>query len=377
MKILSIFGTRPEAIKMAPVVQLLKKSDIESLTCVTGQHQHLLSQALHLFDIHPDIDLHLMKENQSLNALSTALLTSLTPVLEQIKPDRILVHGDTTTATMAALCAFQQRIPVAHIEAGLRTYQISQPYPEEFNRRMIDLASDLLFTPTRHTAQQLQQEHLSGQIIVTGNTIIDSLQFILKKLDHDTTIKQNVMNAFTHLPLQQKTILVTAHRRENHGSHLVELCHSLTQIAQLSVNIIFVMHPNPNVTEVINQQLKNITNIHLLPAQDYLHFIALMQLADMVVTDSGGIQEEACALNKPLFVWRNSTERQEASHLPNVHLIQCQRAELIRAIQQQLTEKTPETTTLNITYGDGHAAQRIVSTLLNQPTTPFTSSITT
>lgn len=376
MKILSIFGTRPEAIKMAPVIQLLKQtSEFNTLVCVTGQHHVLLTQVLQLFDIQPDFNLQVMQEKPSLNHLTTALMTQLTALVEQTQPDRILVHGDTTSAAIAALVAFHHQIPVAHIEAGLRTYQISQPYPEEFNRRMIDLVSDLLFTPTETTARHLQQEHLSGDIVITGNTIMDSLQLMLKKLD-TASMKLAMQQRFPFLIPDKKMILVTSHRRENHGAHLIELCQALKKIAQTSeADVIFILHPNPNVTETVTSQLQDIPQIHLLPPQDYLSFIYLMQRAAMIITDSGGIQEEATALNKPTFVWRETTERTDSLHYPFFHVIDRQADTLIHAVQKQLTETTVTSTSmLNNTYGDGQASQRIVSALLKTTTTSMTPS---
>lgn len=354
---------------MAPVIHLLANTpNITSLVCNTGQHQAILNQVLSLFQIRPDYQLQVMSPNQHLNTLSGCLLTEIDQVLAQEKPDRVLVHGDTTTAAMGAMAAFHRRIPVAHIEAGLRTYQLDQPFPEEYNRRCIDIASDLLLAPTEHAALQLKQEKLQGRIIVTGNTIIDSLQKITHQLKHTPALQQQFKHTFSFLDPSRKLLLVTAHRRENQGQHIHQLCEALKHLTHVaSVQVIFTVHPNPNTHTVVHQLLDAQTHIHLLPPQDYLHFVYLMQQSDFIITDSGGIQEEATALNKKLLIWRAVTERQELLHEANTCYLQNNPTTLIDTILAQLPHiKTHADMPMNTLVGDGHAAARIVSALQSQ-----------
>ncbi|MDO8306128.1 MAG: UDP-N-acetylglucosamine 2-epimerase (non-hydrolyzing), partial [Herminiimonas sp.] len=304
MKILSIFGTRPEAIKMAPLVRTLAQTPgIESVVCVTGQHRSMLEQVMALFEIKADHDLDVMMPNQSLNLLCSRIFAKLDPILESERPDRVLVHGDTTTAMVAATAAFQRRIPVGHVEAGLRTGDLSQPWPEEMNRRMIDVVSDFLFAPTVGSRDNLLRENLGGRILVTGNTVIDALQLTAKRIEQDMALRMRLDAQFPFLSPQRRVLLVTGHRRENFGDGFLHICEALAELAKRSdIDFVYPVHLNPNVRGPVLQMLSDLPRVHLIEPLDYLGFIRLMQLAHVVLTDSGGVQEEAPSLGKPVLV---------------------------------------------------------------------------
>lgn len=375
-KILSIFGTRPEAIKMAPLVNLLKQErGIESVVCVTGQHRTMLQPVLDLFDISPGYDLAVMTENQTLNTLAARLLHSIDEVIARERPDRILVHGDTTTATAAALAAFHRRIPIGHVEAGLRTGNLQQPWPEEMNRRVVDMVSDLLFVPTRHVLANLAGESLHGSPIVTGNTVIDALMWMTGRIDNDAALRASLDARFPFLDAKRHLVLVTGHRRESFGEGFAGICEALAEIARRAdVQIVYPVHLNPNVRDAVMGSLAGISNIHLIEPQDYAGFVRLLQRATIVLTDSGGIQEEAPSLGKPVLVMRDRTERPEAVEAGTAQLVGTRPLIIVDAVETLLDDPNARanfSTSAN-PYGDGHASARIVAALTGRPFEPFT-----
>ncbi|CAG2157260.1 non-hydrolyzing UDP-N-acetylglucosamine 2-epimerase [Cupriavidus numazuensis] len=375
MKILSVFGTRPEAIKMAPLVKALGGSaEIESVVCVTGQHQQMLQQVLDLFDIVPQYNLELMTRNQTLNGLSSRLLASFDDVLETVRPDRILVHGDTTSAMVSALAAFHRRIPVGHVEAGLRTGDLSQPWPEEMNRRTIDVCADLLFAPTESSRHNLQAENLGGRIVVTGNTVIDALLQTTGRILADQPFRERLDAHFPFLRDDRKLLLVTGHRRENFGTGFANICEALAQLARRDdIQIVYPVHLNPNVQGPVQDKLSGLPNVHLIEPLDYALFVRLMQRAHVILTDSGGVQEEAPSLGKPVLVMRNVTERPEAVHAGTVRLVGTEVASIVQSVNHLYDNDDAWrafSQRLN-PYGDGEASQRIVAALTGAPMSEF------
>ncbi|CAJ0774690.1 UDP-N-acetylglucosamine 2-epimerase [Ralstonia holmesii] len=367
MKILSVFGTRPEAIKMAPLVKALAaQSAMESVVCVTGQHKQMLQQVLDLFDIVPQIDLELMTQNQTLNGLSARLLTAFDDVLETVRPDRILVHGDTTTAMMSAMAAFHRRIPIGHVEAGLRTGDLYQPWPEEMNRRTIDVCADLLFAPTDSSRRNLQAENLGGRILVTGNTVIDALLQTTQRIVKDDAFRAELDAHFPFLKDDRKVLLVTGHRRENFGSGFANICEALAKLARRDdIQIVYPIHLNPNVRGPVQTALAGLPNVNLIEPLDYARFVRLMQRAHVILTDSGGVQEEAPSLGKPVLVMRNVTERPEAVQAGTVRLVGTEVDSIVGAVSHLYDNDDAWrafSQHLN-PYGDGLASQRIVSAL--------------
>ena len=375
MRVLSIFGTRPEAIKMAPLVQLLARTPgVDSRVCITGQHREMLAQVMALFEIKADFDLDIMVKDQTLNGLCGRLFTQLDPVLAQVNPDCVLVHGDTSTAMVAALAAFHRRIPVAHVEAGLRTGDLSQPWPEEMNRRAIDLVSHWLFAPTTTAQQLLLGEKAAGQVVVTGNTVIDALRFTVSRIDRDETLRRRLDSAFPFLGSGRRILLVTGHRRENFGDGFAHICAALAELSQRDdIEIVYPVHLNPNVRGPVQQALGGIGNIHLIAPLDYLHFIRLMQHAHVVLTDSGGVQEEAPSLGKPVLVMRDVTERPEAVAAGTVKLIGTERARIVSEVNAFFDDPAlwKRFARCNNPYGDGMASARIVASLMGQPCEAF------
>jgi UDP-N-acetylglucosamine 2-epimerase (non-hydrolysing) len=375
MKVLSIFGTRPEAIKMAPLVKALEAHPgIVSEVCVTGQHRAMLDQVLNLFDIRPHHDLNIMVPNQTLNGISARVLGALDDLLASTKPDRVLVHGDTTTAMAASLAAFHRRIHVGHVEAGLRTYDINQPWPEELNRRIVDIASDLLFAPTCRARSNLIGERLEGRIVVTGNTVIDALRLTVERLEQDAQLRTNLEAQFEYIRPNKKLMLVTGHRRENFGTGFANICSALASLAQRDdLEIIYPIHLNPNVRGPVRDALSGRQNVHLIEPLDYVPFVYLMQRAHLILTDSGGVQEEAPSLGKPVLVTREVTERPEAVDAGAVRLVGTDVKRIIDEVTNRLHQNSPKAQFephRNV-YGDGHASARIVATLTNIPFEEF------
>lgn len=365
IKVLSIFGTRPEAIKMAPVVLELEKDPdrFQSVVCVTAQHREMLDQVLNLFQIKPDHDLDLMREGQALSDLTARVFTALDPVLERERPDWVLVQGDTTTVMAAGLAAFYHRVKVGHVEAGLRTGDKWQPFPEEINRKIAGVVADLHFAPTETARENLLAEGVDPQSIhVTGNTVIDAL---LMAAEMPFDLDQSPLAG---IPWKKKIILVTAHRRENFGRPFEEICSALKAIAAKyrdEVHLVYPVHPNPNVVQVVYPALEDVPNISLLEPLDYLPLVQLMKRSYLVVTDSGGIQEEAPGLGKPVLVLREKTERPEAVKVGSVKLVGTSHADIVAMVTRLLTDEGAyqRMAQVNNPYGDGMAAQRIVAAL--------------
>ena len=366
IKVLSIFGTRPEAIKMAPVVLELGKhpDQFQSVVCVTAQHREMLDQVLNLFQITPDHDLDLMREGQTLSGLTSRVFAALDPVFEAERPDWVLVQGDTTTVMAASLAAFYHRVKVGHVEAGLRTGDKWQPFPEEINRKIAGVVADLHFAPTETAKNNLLAEGVDPKTIhVTGNTVIDAL---LMAAEMPFDLEDSPLAG---IPWEKKIILVTAHRRENFGRPLEDICAALQEIAAKykdEVHLVYPVHPNPNVTETVYPALEKIPNISLLEPLDYLPLVQLMKRAYLVVTDSGGIQEEAPGLGVPVLVLREKTERPEAVTAGSVKLVGTTRQEIfarITGLLSDLVEYQRMTQVIN-PYGDGTAARQIVEALI-------------
>ncbi len=364
-RILIIFGTRPEAIKMAPVVKAFQ-NDARFITkvCVTAQHRDMLDQVLELFKIVPEFDLNIMQKNQGLTGITSAILHGLEPVLQEFMPDRVLVHGDTSTTFAASLAAYYQKIPVAHVEAGLRTHNIYSPWPEEANRKLTGVIADLHFAPTETARGNLLQEHVAdSNISITGNTVIDALCHVEASIKNDAQLRAELAGRFPFIDADKKIILVTGHRRESFGDGFENICQALRELAKRDdVQIIYPVHLNPHVREPVNRLLKDVPHIHLIEPQDYLPFVYLMTLAYIILTDSGGIQEEAPSLGKPVLVMRDTTERPEAVTAGTIKLVGANKIKIITSVIS-LLDNQDEYRKMSIAhnpYGDGKASQRIV-----------------
>lgn len=366
MKVLTVFGTRPEAIKLAPVVRELKKEKkIKSYVCVTGQHRHMLDQVLKIFGIKPHFDLNIMKPRQTLEEIAGGVVVKIGKVLDAVKPDIVLVQGDTTTAFSVALAAFYKKIRVGHVEAGLRSYNKFKPYPEEINRRLISHVADLHFAPTESAARNLLKENIDkNKVFVTGNTVIDALLEIANRKDERSNIKNKGLEG---VDFGKKIILVTAHRRESFGPDMEAMFRAITKIAvqRQEVEIVYPVHLNPNVKRAVNKTLKGITRVHLLPPMDYEPFICLMKRAHIILTDSGGIQEEAPALDKPVLVMRNVTERPEGVKAGCARIVGTKERGIVQSIMGLLDDKAlyAKMARARNPYGDGKSAERIVDVL--------------
>jgi len=368
IRVLSVFGTRPEAIKMAPVCQELQKHPeiIESRVCVTGQHREMLDQVLRLFDIQPDYDFNVMRPNQDLSHLTSHMINKMSALVRKLKPDWIFIQGDTTTVLVASLVAFYHKVNVAHVEAGLRTGNKHSPFPEEINRRVADLLSDLYFASTEKAKQHLLMEGVPAEaIVVTGNTVIDALlQVAIKPYDWSSS-------PLAELPVNKKIILVTAHRREHFGAPFHNLCRALQALARENrenVHIVYPVHLNPNVQKPVQEWLAGYSNISLIKPMEYYDLIHLMKKSYLILTDSGGIQEEAPSLGKPVLVLRDATERMEAIEAGNALLVGTDTANIIKEASRLLNNKADyeKMARVNHLYGDGSAAKRIVNTLLKK-----------
>ncbi|MDE8743757.1 UDP-N-acetylglucosamine 2-epimerase (non-hydrolyzing) [Pectobacterium polaris] len=372
MKVLTVFGTRPEAIKMAPLVHALAQDGaFESRICVTAQHREMLDQVLRLFDITPDYDLNIMRPGQGLSEISCRILSGLEPVMAEFKPDLVLVHGDTTTTLATSLAAFYQRIPVGHVEAGLRTGNLYSPWPEEANRKLTGHLAMYHFAPTENSRQNLLREHLSDRhIFVTGNTVIDALFWVRDRILGDAALRRSLDEKYAFLDDNKKLILVTGHRRESFGGGFERICSALADIARRhpEVQIVYPVHLNPNVSEPVNRILSGIDNVMLIAPQDYLPFVYLMNRSYMILTDSGGIQEEAPSLGKPVLVMRDTTERPEAIEAGTVKLVGTEVTSIVDAVSMLLTDEEAyqAMSRAHNPYGDGQACQRIVDALKNR-----------
>ncbi|TDV09524.1 non-hydrolyzing UDP-N-acetylglucosamine 2-epimerase [Paraburkholderia caballeronis] len=382
MRILSIFGTRPEAIKMVPLVKRLEADgDVQSVVCVTGQHQTMLQQVLDLFGVVPNHNLAAMTANQTLNGLASRLFAGIDGVLETERPDRVLVHGDTLTSMAAALAAFHRRIPVGHVEAGLRTGNLYEPWPEEMNRRVVDVVGDLLFAPTASSQANLEAEALGGRVIVTGNTVIDALHLMCARLDGDAPMRARIDAQFPYLEPPDRgrpLLLVTGHRRESFGEGFANICAALAALAQTGkMQIVYPVHLNPNVRGPVLGTLGHLNDVHLTDPLDYPEFVRLMQRASIVLTDSGGVQEEAPALGKPVLVMRDVTERPEALAAGTVRLVGTDRNAIQQSVLQLVDDEAERRAFARRVnpYGDGHASERIVAALTGKPFEPFASRV--
>ena len=380
-KILLVFGTRPEAIKMAPLVKEFQKYpyDFKTEVCVTGQHREMLDQVLHIFDIVPDYDLNIMKQGQDLYDVTSRVLLGMRDVLKDVAPDFVFVHGDTTTSTAAALAAFYQQIPVAHVEAGLRTHNIYSPWPEEMNRQLTGRIASCHFSPTPLSKQNLLKENVDEQhILVTGNTVIDALYWVVDKINTDQTLKTPLVNQLqkfgydvSRLSGDKKLVLITGHRRENFGDGFIHICEAIKTLSQKypDVDFVYPMHLNPNVRrpihKVFGEHLDNLDNMFFIEPLEYLSFVYLMEKSYIVLTDSGGIQEEAPGLGKPVLVMRDTTERPEALTAGTVKLVGTDYDKIVNHVSELIDN--PEAYNLMSKavnpYGDGKACSRIVNFL--------------
>lgn len=370
-KNLIVFGTRPEAIKMAPLVRnFLSNPNFETKICVTAQHREMLDQVLEFFEIVPDYDLDLMKPNQNLYSLTATIIENMKPVLDEVKPDYVYVHGDTTTSMAVGIAAFYSGAKICHVEAGLRTFDRQYPFPEEFNRQLTGKIADYHFAPTSLSKNNLLAENTANEnILVTGNTVIDALLYGIEKVNAKNFKDEEIENLKTFLDFQKKIILVTGHRRENHGEGLVNICSALKTIAQQNpdLQIIYPVHLNPNVLEPVHKLLDGINNIFLTKPLAYPAFIWLMEKSYLIITDSGGIQEEAPSLGKPVLVTRETTERPEAVEEGTVLLVGTDTEKIIAETQKLLnnTDYYKNMSLLHNPYGDGKATSRIINFISN------------
>ncbi|NVK36729.1 MAG: UDP-N-acetylglucosamine 2-epimerase (non-hydrolyzing) [Gammaproteobacteria bacterium] len=368
-KILSVFGTRPEAIKMAPVVKALEKdASFESKVCVTAQHREMLDQVLDLFSIKPDFDLNIMKPEQTLEGVTSEILLGLSPILKEFKPDVVLVHGDTATTFAAALSAYYHQIPVGHVEAGLRTGNIYSPWPEEANRKLTGAITKYHFAPTQSSADNLKREAVNdADIWITGNTVIDALQLVVEKIQSDTNLQKELKQHYFFVDEAKDTVVITGHRRESFGQGFENICKAIANVASKKAEVQFVypMHLNPNVREPVSRYLGELENVHLIEPLDYLPFVNLMRLSTIIVTDSGGIQEEAPSLGKPVLVMRDTTERPEAIEAGTVKLVGTDEKVLAESILDLLNKGDAYDAMCRAhnPYGDGRASQRILDVL--------------
>lgn len=380
--IMLVFGTRPEAIKMCPLVKEFQKdlSEFKTIVCVTGQHREMLDQVLSIFDVKPDYDLNIMKQGQDLTDVTARVLTGMRDVFKQCRPDVVLVHGDTTTSTAAALAAFYAQIPVGHVEAGLRTHNIYSPWPEEMNRQITGRIATYNFSPTPLSENNLKEEKVHGEILVTGNTVIDALHMVVAKLNRDASLaKEQAMvlaNAgydVNRLSDGKKLVLITGHRRENFGDGFIHMCTAIRDLKNKypKVDFVYPMHLNPNVRkfihEVFGSDLSNLGNMFFIEPLQYLEFVYLMEKSFFVLTDSGGIQEEAPGLGKPVLVMRDTTERPEALSSGTVHLVGTDYQRIMDEVSALLDDpKTYDKMSKAVNpYGDGKACGRIVEYLRN------------
>jgi len=374
-KILTVFGTRPEAIKMAPLIKQIEKYKdfFEMKVCVTAQHREMLDQVLNIFDINPDYDLNIMKKNQDLYDVTSNILLGMKTVVEDFKPDLVLVHGDTTTTFAATLASFYKKIDIGHIEAGLRTGNIYSPWPEEANRKLTAILATYHFAPTQIAKDNLIKEGIKADnIIVTGNTVIDALFFVLEKIKSDKNLEKTILEKLkTQIEslsvINSKFILITGHRRENFGKGFINICEAIKDLAikYPQINFIYPIHLNPNVRKPVNEILSNLKNVFLIEPLDYLPFIYLMDKSYLILTDSGGIQEEAPSLGKPVLVMRDTTERPEAVKAGTVKLVGTNKEKIINTVSELIDNKNEYNKMSRAVnpYGDGKASYKIVEFL--------------
>ena len=367
-RVLVVFGTRPEAIKMAPVIEALNRSeDFEAIPCVTAQHREMLDQVLHLFGIEPHHDLDLMTPGQNLATLTSGVLTNMKRVLEAERPDLVLVQGDTTTTFATSLAAFYEGVPVGHIEAGLRTHDIRSPWPEEANRRFVSVVADLHFPPTAWSRANLLREGVAEEtVFTTGNTVIDALLTVRGRLERDDDLAARLAEAFPFIDPSLRTILVTSHRRENFGEGLRGICEAIRRLSQRDdVQVVFPVHLNPKVRGPVEELLGGAPNVHLIEPQDYLSFVYLLTRADLVLSDSGGIQEEAPSLGKPVLVLRENTERPEAIEAGTARLVGTDSDTIVSESERLLEDPAAyeDMARRANPYGDGRAAERVLEAL--------------
>lgn len=380
-KILLVFGTRPEAIKMAPLVKKLQAApeEFQTVVCVTGQHREMLDQVLRLFDITPEYDLNIMKPNQDLYDITSRILLGMRDVLREVQPDIVLVHGDTTTSMAAALAAFYQQIPVGHVEAGLRTGNIYSPWPEEMNRLITGRITTHHFSPTPLAKENLLREHVDEkQIIVTGNTVIDALQMVVKRLAEDKALANEVAAKINQMGYDvqrldgnRRIVLITGHRRENFGEGFLNICHAIKHLAEQyqDVDFVYPMHLNPNVRKPVLEILgEKAENVFLIEPLDYLPFVYMMQHSTLILTDSGGVQEEAPGLGKPVLVMRDTTERPEAVEAGTVLLVGTNREKIEQGVSMLLDDSDTYRRMSEAVnpYGDGLACERIIESLASR-----------
>lgn len=369
-KVLLVFGTRPEAIKMAPLALKLKSfnQDFETRVCVTGQHRQMLDQVLELFSLKPDFDLNLMKPGQTLSDVTSGVLKGLEQVFAEWMPDLILVHGDTATTFAASLAGYYHKIKIGHVEAGLRTGDLYSPWPEEANRQLTGVLANYHFAPTQSSYQNLINENVNpATVVITGNTVIDALLQVKTKVEQEQQLIQTFEQEFSFLDKSKKLILVTGHRRENFGQGFLNICTALANLAKKypDIQIVYPVHLNPNVQQPVNELLANIDNVFLIAPQDYLPFVYLMNRSYLILTDSGGIQEEAPSLGKPVLVMRDTTERPEAVDAGTVRLVGTD-VNAIQGAVSELLENTPIYASMaeaHNPYGDGTACQQIIDFL--------------
>ncbi len=377
-----VFGTRPEAIKMAPLVKEFEKhpNEIQTIVCVTGQHREMLDQVLSIFDIHPDYDLNIMQQGQDLYDVTSRVLTGMRTVLKEVKPEVVLVHGDTTTSTATAIAAFYQQIPVGHVEAGLRTYNIYSPWPEEINRQLTGRIATYNFAPTPLSRANLLKENVDdNKITVTGNTVIDALYWVVDKIKNNSELEKELSNFLLkkgynvdRLSKGRKLVLITGHRRENFGDGFIHMCRAIKDLSQKyhHVDFVYPMHLNPNVRrpihEVFGERLDNLGNMFFIEPLEYLSFVYLMEKSSIVLTDSGGIQEEAPGLGKPVLVMRDTTERPEALDAGTVKLVGTDYNAIVDNVSILLDDENAYDKMSKAVnpYGDGKACGRIVNVLL-------------
>ena len=382
-----VFGTRPEAIKMCPLVNEFQKypQEFDTIVCVTGQHREMLDQVLHIFNVKPDVDLNIMKLGQDLYDVTSRVLTGMRDVLKEYKPDVVLVHGDTTTSTAAALAAFYQQIPVGHVEAGLRTHNIYSPWPEEMNRQITGRIATYNFSPTPLSESNLKEEKAWGQIFVTGNTVIDALHMVVEKLKTDKALAEEQVKVLgaagydvTRLNNGKKLVLITGHRRENFGDGFIRMVTAMKDLSEKypEVDFVYPMHLNPNVRKPIHEVFGEVLsrpNFFFIEPLQYIEFVYLMEKSTLVLTDSGGIQEEAPGLGKPVLVMRDTTERPEALSSGTVHLVGTDYDKIVNEVRTLLDDSVAYDKMSHAVnpYGDGKACDRIVRVLKGEQVAPY------